>query len=218
MPRTVVFFALLALVAMLFWTRPASAEDVKQRVLSAARDGLPGFLAKIPAGDLAAYGFPDGADPAGLTLGEPLLLHAIAPEALEAYEPGQGVGQLLTPTSTWYVPVESGGEPRAFLAVEEGSDGSLAAVSLGYAKLAGRYAEALAGPARPVAGRPTLAASFQGQEYFLADPAGRPDRLYSLRGDQTKSAAANDPGFGLSNVVNRLLPVVRENVRSGGGR
>lgn len=181
--------------------------------MQAAREGLPGFLAKIPVQDAAAYGFLNGTDPAGVSLGQPQRLNVITPQALESYVPGQNVAALLTPTDLWYAPVLVAGRTVAFLAVQDQPDGTCQAVSLGYAGLASSFGQSKKNAAWGWTNSQVLAVSFQAREYFLADPETSPDALFSLKADQAKNAPAGQET--LDAVVGRLAPLVRENIKQG---
>ena len=67
-----------------FVARSLVVADVPPEVSTAARNGLPGFLADVPSISKQLYGFPRDADMSKACLGTPVLLQAIKPSALSS--------------------------------------------------------------------------------------------------------------------------------------
>lgn len=187
----------------------------------AAAAGLPTLLADIPKADLPAYGFPEGTAPGAATLGTPQLLHTITPASLAAYQSGQSPQSLLSDTAMWFCPVQVDGTTVAYLVMDK-VRGDYQAVSLGYAGLARAMRQALDGLSLQTGETPQIVAVFQAQVFLLFLPQTAPDRLFSLATSPTAGAATlearmstSDDSSAVANVVARLLPVVRENLRQG---
>jgi len=124
-------------VAALLWLagNPLLAQPAPPEVLNAASNGLPVFLASVPANARESYGFPSDGDLAQARLGAPLRRHTITSAALTNRARNTAVSSLITETMLWYFPIQVNGETKALVAVDHMSDG-WKAVSLGYAPLA----------------------------------------------------------------------------------
>lgn len=161
---------LLAFCPLLLSVVPGSAfpEPAPPEAVAAAAAGLAPFLRLIPDSDLAGYGFAPGDNPGRAALGEPLQLYTITPQVLLACGPEATVSSLLSPTGTWFFPVEIEGVPRNILTVAE-TDGTWAAVGIGKAALAGELG-AVRRQWGPAGFQPRLVAIFQASAYFFTLP------------------------------------------------
>ena len=138
-------------------------------VVAAAKDGLPGFLAKIPAGAKAVYGFPETSDLSRTRLGTPLALRSVQPAGLENKTAAQTVTEVLSDTSMWFVPVQLEGRIKAMLVVDW-HEGAWRAVSLGYAPLAGEWDQVAAQWPAEKGYHPQLVTFFQGKQFYFTVP------------------------------------------------
>jgi len=189
---------LLVMAGMSSWAQvPAEVRD-------AAAKGLGGYLASIPAESSAAYGFSDRDTRGNASLGEPFLLHAIAPRDLARANSDTTVKSLINPTTMWYFPVIQGGVCRAILVVDRSPDG-WEAVSFGYAPLAREIDHVMR---RHVAVRPTLITIFQDGRYFFTVPGAGSGNLTPIRDGVAKDRASYE---NLSTLA-ALLPTIKMRV------
>lgn len=135
-------------------------------VRQAATNGLLPFLSRIPAETMESYGFPNGANLDQACLGEPVLLHRIAPAAVLSNTNRPSVRSLVSPTRMWFFPVMLGTETKAMLVVDQVGD-RWEAVSLGYATLAREMNQIWNHWPASKAFHPQIIAAFQAKEYLL---------------------------------------------------
>lgn len=170
--------------------REAPGEDVpgREQIRAVAEAGLPGFVARIPAGAEAEFGFSQAGDPARATLGEPLHLLTITPDALRAYRAGDDVDTVLSETDLWYVPVLVDGEVRSVLVIDRMEEG-WQAVSLGYAPLAADLNALQRAWPKAAGYDPQLVCVFQARRYLFTIPQRGTRNLTLLsRGAVSESA------------------------------
>jgi hypothetical protein len=92
-------------------------------IVAAAREGLPSYLSQLEPGDAPRFGFADASEFARVDLGAPFEYFAL----LDSGE--------ANPLNLWSVPVEVGGEARAFVDVKRSGKG-YRAYAFGSAQLA----------------------------------------------------------------------------------
>ncbi len=210
---------LLAFCPLLLLAAPGAVfpEPAPPEVVAAAAAGLAPFLQSIPASDLEGYGFAPGDHLGDVALGEPFQLYTIAPQALLDCGPEATVSSLLSPTGTWFFPVEIGGVPRYILTVAE-TNGGWAAVGIGKAALAGELG-AVRRQWGPAGFPPRLVAVFQASAYFFTLP-GLDDYNFtpmSFAGRGFAPELKTGPGYPetveLSQVIENLKAAVAENLK-----
>jgi len=213
---------LIAFWALLLFAAPGAVfpEPAPPEAAEAARAGLAPFLQSIPASDLEGYGFGPGDKLEEAGLGEPFQLYTITPQALLAAGPETTVGSLLSPTGTWFFPVELEGVPKNILTVAE-TDGAWAAVGIGKAGLAREFS-AVRKQWSPSGNQPRLVAVFQASAYFFTLP-GLDDYNFtplSFDGFGFAPGLKSGPGYPdtveLSQVMENLKAAVAENLKSQG--
>jgi hypothetical protein len=198
---------LFCLAALVLCISVVNAQEAPQEVRMAAEAGLPHFVSLIPPGARGDYGFTKNDILAQAYLGDPFNLYTIKPPALLAYQPGDSVPPLLTPTNIWYFPVMIQEEVRAVLAVDQ-LDGKWQAVSLGYVNLARQLQGVMQQWPRSKGFHPRLIAVFQAKEHLLMVPEENANDLISLTPPK--------PGLAMEsagNVLERLKPVVKESLK-----
>ena len=182
----------------------------------AVKEGGNTLIEKIPAESVQEYGFDSLEAVQTATRGEPYRLLAISPQSLANYVPGNTLDSLLSQTALWYFPLLVNGEEKAFLVVEEMPGFPCRVVSLGYVRLARQIQIARLGGSRAIEQKNRLVVVYQAHEFFLADAATGPNKLYSLRQttSQTKGGSREVSNL-LDDVVSRLQPVVEQNLKQG---
>lgn len=173
----------------------------------AARSGLEFYLAKVPAGMEAAYGFDDRAELARCTLGSPYSVLTVDPAQ------ARGAGPLrLLDTGQLRYPILCSGHARALLTVAHTADG-FAAVEFGAAVLARELESLEASTHTAVAGTRAIVRLYQlAADLVLLGPAGlKPEEspLYPLRSARSL--------FGLSErtvALGEITPLLRERFRA----
>jgi hypothetical protein len=196
--------------------REAPGEEAPGRaqIRVVAEAGLPGFLARIPAGAEAEFGFSQTGDTARATLGEPLHLLTITPDALRAYRPGDDVDTVLSETDMWYVPVLVDDEVRAVLVIDRMAEG-WQAVSLGYAALAADLNALQRAWPKAAGFDPQLVCVFQARRYLFTIPQRGTRNLTLLsRGAASESArrGAVETLADVATVLEGLKPEVEANL------
>jgi hypothetical protein len=158
-------------LAALLWLsgNPLSAQPVPPEVLDAASNGLPAFLASVPATTRESYGFPSDSDLTQARLGAPLLQYTVTPAALTNRARSTAVSSLITETPLWYFPIQMNGETKALLAVDHMSDG-WKAVSLGYAPLAREWTLVARQWPASKGYHPRLVTVFQAKQHYFTVP------------------------------------------------
>lgn len=212
--------AFLVGLGLLLLCCAAGAQPLPPAVATAAQAGMRAFLDRIPAGQREEYGFAE-ADPLDQAeLGDPWLLHAIAPAALATCKGTTPGSAVITPTKLWYFPVLIASQPKALLVVDQTEEG-WKAVSLGYARIA-RDLAAVREQWPAVKGHaPLFIASFQARQHFFTVPSVDAFNLTPLipaeagAGDTAKGAARSATLDTLQSVAKRLQPTVDGNVREG---
>ena len=215
------FAALLAASSPAARAAPPTPPQAPPEVSRAAAEGLPRLLSHLPPGEESDYGFADAAESLEAQLLPPFLLHAVTPDALRAWSPGDAPNALLSPTTLWYFPVAVRGEVRCVLVVDLTPSG-WEAVSLGYAPLAASLDALLRAWPGTGDSRPALAASFQAREYLFHVPSHPEPNLTILElAPSGPGRRAPAPPFNLQNpadAVARLLPAVEQNLAEFGPR
>jgi hypothetical protein len=209
------------LVSLCLLGNSLPAQPAPPEVLLAATNGLPAFLASLPAGTKAPYGFASDSDLAQARLGVPLQVHTITPTALANESTNSTLTALLSQTTLWYFPVMAGEETKAILVVDRMA-GGWEAVSLGYAPLA-RELNQIAKQWPSAAGyHPRLIAVFPASRYYFtvpevddrnltpilmpgqaderASPAGADQSRYSTLAPLSQAAAQLKAGFNRVNA------------------
>jgi hypothetical protein len=154
----------LGLGADSLWAQPTPPE-----VLTAASNGLPAFLASVPLGNRALYGFTNDTDLAQARLGVPLRIYAITPTALASHPAESTLPLLLSETTLWYLPVLVGEDAKAILVVDRMA-GEWKAVSFGYAPLAQELNQIAKQWPASAGYHPKLVAAFSASRYYFAVP------------------------------------------------
>lgn len=203
-----------------------ASETVPSEVVEAAENGLQPFLQWIPAESVESYGFRPGDCLENARLGKPFRLHTITPTALRSYIPGAPVDSILSQTEIWYFPIILNGQAKAVLVVDK-MGGHWKAVALGYAGLAGELASIREQWPESEGYNPMLVVVFQAKQFFFTlpehdspnltpiVPCRKTDGRIAVKSDLTakegksKYSALNR----LSDVVERLKPMVEESVR-----
>ena len=183
-------------------------------VLKAAKDGLPAFLSKIPAGEQSEYGFDSKEGCAKESvLGKPFRLLTITPTSLDAYQLGNSVDSVLGETTLWYFPILAAGTIRSVLVVDKTAAG-WEAVSLGYAPLAKALNDLNRDWPELAGFHPRLIAVFQARQFLFTIPEHASPNLTPLGvagGPKNQDAidykALCDPRVTLEN----LIPMVNQN-------
>jgi hypothetical protein len=198
---------LISLMAIVLLVTVVNAQEASQEIRIATENGLPAFLSLIPPQERSGYGFTRDDDLKKAYLGDPFILHTIAPQVLLSYQPGDAVQAVLSKTTQWYFPVMLGQELRAILVVDQ-MDGKWKAVSLGYVPLAKQLQRVLEKYPSAKGFHPILIAVFQAKEYFLLVPEENANNLISLR-PQNPDLAGGSAG----NILEKLKPIVAENLK-----
>ena len=146
-----------------------SAADAPPEVSTAASNGLPVFLAKVPPAARPLYGFALDADFSQASLGAPLLLHTIKPSALASNQANGTVSSVVSETPLWFFPVMMGTEVKAMLVVDR-QNNEWKAVSLGYAPLASEWNQVLSQWPAAKGFHPRLVAVFQAAQFYFTVP------------------------------------------------
>jgi len=214
-PRTLLFpYLLLALAALPGSIGLAAPTEVVQ----AARDGLAPFLEGIPPADRAGYGLEPEDRVEDADLGEPFQLYAVDPRALLAAGEETTVGEIVSPTETWFFPVEIDGQPRNILTVTR-MNGAWEAVALGKAPLA-RELGAVRRRWVPAGYQPRLVAVYQAAAYFFTLPELDDYNFTPLNfsGRGFAPDLKTGPGYPdtteLDQILNKLQADVAENLRT----
>lgn len=129
------FSSLFLLPALLIASSPLVTAAENESIAVVAQRELPGFLAKIPAGMEANYGFTDRAEFARAKVGRPMPVYTVPPVADEGAGGSDTSAEHPIPAGTWRVPVMVGPDVRALLTVEA-QDGKMRVVDLGASSLA----------------------------------------------------------------------------------
>ena len=204
----------LSLLLLVFAVQRLAAAEAPAEALAAASQGLPGFLASVPPGDEAMYGFVPGGELTQARLGAPLRLYTITPAALAGGRAAVSVGGLLADTTMWYFPVQVGEEVKAMLVVDRMEDG-WRAVSFGYAPLAREW-NVIAKQWPAAKGfHPRLAVVFQAQQYWFTVPEVDDRNLTPVAtpgGYGPKAKGGYAALHGLAESVRALQPAVAKAV------
>lgn len=160
----------LFLVTFFFFhlfSQNAWSQEPPDKVTEAAVRGLPEFLRSLPANSNELYGL--GPTDADISLEKAVPVYSISSASLAAYQPGDTVDKLMSPTSLWYAPVSKSGQVKAILVVDR-MDSEWKAVSFGYGRLAPSVSAAL--KAFPLADgyHPKVIAAFAANKFFLSVP------------------------------------------------
>lgn len=120
---------------------------------TAAAAALATFQTLVNADNFRELGFESPSEVSGVRLGAPLHVFVVQLDQLQAYEPGSDPNGLLTDIRQDYYPVESDGQARVGIVVEEIEQGWRTA-SMGNAGLAKRIAAARTAVAESVVPKP----------------------------------------------------------------
>jgi hypothetical protein len=193
----------LLLIAIFFFSSFDNLTSGNDPVVSAAQKGLPDYLALIPAGREALYGFPSQDDMKNCSVGKPYQLLKLSKDLYYGtYEEGKSY---LVTGNEWRVPVVSNGESRTLLTVTA-SKGNYSVVDMGGALLSRELQQ--------------ISAKADGNDNFYIL------RIYPLTADifvDAKTASFSDAAFfpltsaiiampSLANrsyTLNELLPIIK---------
>ena len=197
----------------------SSAETAPPEVLAAAEGGLLPFLEQLPSSEWKHFGFAPGDKISEALLGAPFKVYTITPDALAAYQAGDSVGSLLSPTGMWYFPVILTGDTRCVLTVAK-MDGSWQAVGIGKTPLAAQLQRLKKQWPKSGGYEPILIEVFQVPAFFFTVPQAGEDNLSSFvfggKGFSGK-VKTGEPVYssltGLSEIIGRLKSVVAENIK-----
>lgn len=129
------FSSLVLLPALLIASSPLVTAAENDSIGMVAQRDLPGFLAKIPPGMEANYGFVDRAEFARAKVGRPMPVYNVPPVADEGAGGADTSAEHPIAVGTWRVPVVVGRDVRALITIEAQA-GKLRAVDLGATSLA----------------------------------------------------------------------------------
>jgi hypothetical protein len=121
---------IIILICLLLPGVAAAEGEAPTEVQRAAEAGLPEYVAALPAGALADFGFPNAEEARRATLGQPYRIHILSPSALSNDLSEQSLASRLQLTDMWLYPVLVEGEPRTILLVVRMPEG-YRAVQLG---------------------------------------------------------------------------------------
>ena len=193
-----------------------AAQEVPREILSAATNGLPGFLAQIPAQAKALYGFEAGDDLSRCHLGAPLQQHTITPASLKKATANPAVSSVVSDTSMWFFPVMLGAETKAMLVVDHMPDG-WKAVSLGYAGLARELNAIRAQWPESKGFHPRLIVVFQAKQYFFSVPEVDDFNLTQIRlGAEAAAAKTAEARYAHLDSFPAAAPSLRATLRAAG--
>jgi hypothetical protein len=181
-----------------------SAQPVPPEVLNAASNGLPVFLASVPATAKESYGFPSDSDLTQARLGAPLRRYTITPAALTNRARSTAVSSLITETTLWYFPIQVNGETKALLAVDRMSDG-WKAVSLGYAPLAREWNQVTRQWPASKGYHPRLVTVFQAKQHYFTVPEVDDRNLTLIAPPQAVATGAKGATASSSETSDRYL-------------
>lgn len=212
--RTGLIFGLLLCAFLTAWTDSSAQPQETREVLTTAQAEVMQFLAKIPVGSEALYGFTDRSELDRVGLGTPIAVLTVVPDSIS--DNTQIDKDYLVPINEWRVPVTVSGRMRALLTVSKVL-GNWKAVDFGAIGLAIELDRFMTDRAAEASGRRLeLLRLYQLRCDFavLADasPAGAPADIYPLR-SATMMLERN--GHAVERVYSRekLLPVLREDFR-----
>ena len=213
-PRMAVIIGLVSCVLLTAGSRGASQPQETGDVLAAAQAGVTQFLARIPVGSEALYGFTDRSEFGSVGLGTPIAVFTIVPDSIDDSTPAGE--EFLVPVNEWRVPVTVNGEMRALLTVSKVRD-TWKAVDFGATGLAVELRRFMANRAADVSGRRLeLLRLYQLHSDFviLVDtaPAGAPAAFCPLR-SATMMLERNGQTAESVYSKEELLPVIREDFR-----
>jgi|GEM_PF-2024883 len=112
-----VYVILILLMALNMTIVVQAADEVPPDILQVAQDGLARFLNTIPPEELARMGLTSTQDIRSAVLGDGYHQFTLTPDALAAYQPGEALDSILTPTDTWVFLVTVDGQARTMLTV-----------------------------------------------------------------------------------------------------
>lgn len=207
-------FGLLLCALLTAWTDSRAQSQETGEVLAIAQAEVTQFLARIPIGSEALYGFTDRSELDLIELGTPVAVLTVVPDSIS--DSTRINKDYLVPIHEWRVPVTVSGRMRAFLSVSK-VRGIWKAVDFGAAGLAAELDQFMTDHATEASGRRLeLLRLYQLHCDFavLADvlPAGAPATIYPLR---SATLMLERNGHAIERVYSRekLLPLLREGFR-----
>lgn len=212
--RTGVIIGLLSCVLLTAGIGSAVQPQERGDVVAAAQAGVAQFLAKIPVGSEALYGFTDRSEFGSVGLGTPIAVLTIVPDSIKD---GVEIGrEYLVPVNEWRVPVTVNGEMRALLTVSK-VEGNWTAVDFGAAGLAIELHRFMTVRAAEMSGRPLqLLRLYQLHCDFAVvgdtAPAVTTAAIYPLR-SAAMMLERNAQTVESVYSIEKLLPVIREDFR-----
>lgn len=215
--KTKVFQIFLCIIILFSAVSMIAAQDVPPEVIEASKKGLPLFLNKIPNGALEKFGFDNAVSLDQVRTGSPFKLFQITPAALSSYRIGDTVHSVISKTQMWYFPIMIKDEIKAILVIDR-MDDQWQAVSLGYAVIARELNKVIRKWPKSSGYNPLLISVFQAKEFLFNVPEINAYNLTSLTSIKTgvetlKSDADYSSLNKLSDVIERLKPVVEKNIR-----
>jgi hypothetical protein len=204
LPRfTTQHLPLLGLVCCLaLASNPLVAVEAPPEVTTAASNGLPSFLAKVPAESKQLYGFAEDVDFSKVRLASPLLLYTIKPSALSSNQVNDTVSSVAFETSMWFFPVLIGTEVKAMLVVDR-QDNEWKAVSLGYAPLAREWHQVCNQWPLGKGFHPRLVAGFQAAQFYFTVPEVGDQNLTPLLSPRNTGPSAKSLPLASEQGLNR---------------
>jgi hypothetical protein len=188
-------------------------------IQEAAKDGLPEFIRTLPENNLKAYGFSGKSETARTTLHDGIRVYTINPEVLFHYKKDMDVTRMIIPTDMWLFPVLSGGKTKSLLSVDR-MHGKWKAVALGSSGLANQL-EAIELKWPSTKGYElTFVRIFQAKSDFVFIVRGRRVMIAPLESGIIGLRLQNSSGryggdlYEPSEIMTRLIPLVRENIRT----
>lgn len=204
------------------------AQDAPSEVIHAAEDGLHHFLSLIPHGTMEDYGFNKGDSPDQACLGKPFKLYTITPDSLFKYKPEGSIYSIMSETTNWYFPIVLENNTKTILVVAKANN-EWKAVTLGYAALGRELAKIRQMWPKSKGYNPLLIGIFQAKEFMFTVPEKdaynltqitckyRTNKEVSGQKGLSMNLSKNGLNYStlekLSNVIERLKPIVEENLR-----
>jgi hypothetical protein len=175
----------------------------------------------IPDGHLARFGFDSRAETHQSSIGDPLKVYTIEPDALLAYDGGQEMSELLSPTEIWLFPVICADRARVLLTVSR-LRGRWQGVDIGGAVHATELERVARDWPRDAGCELHVVKVYQANSTFVCAIRDGTSHLIPLAGT-ARAIQLIDPGepydyseLSTAEAVARLTPLVRENLSAGG--
>ena len=218
--RVVYALVVFSLFLLIFPASSMSSETAPQEVVQAAMDGLGSFLKAIPTSDLRHYGFSDKEDLNQATLGKPFRVYTITPDKVLSYTPQMELFSIVSPTNLWFFPVLYRGEVRTILTVDK-MKGKWKAVAIGSSGLARQLKKVEDKWPESEGYEHKFVRIYQARSDFVILSKEGTVEVTPLESARIalKIEKIREGVYGLyspSDIIPKLIPIVRQNVRSGG--